>query len=283
MAAFALIFILVLGIGLNFNEPAKKIMTQAPDFAPLQAEATSYLAGQPGIYGLYFIDLQSGQKFGYNASVPFHAASTFKVPMNLYLYYRQAQKNADINLGERLVFEDRHLEGGTGLLINQPPGGSFTIRDLARYSIIHSDNIATNILLERLGKTQVKDFMRDLGGLVVDDEKNTTCPADLALYLNATLDFHRTGLPGANLLLQDLFAAQNKERIPAPLPPGVKIANKIGTWPPTNTYHDMAYVEHARHPYILVITSKETPGYGETLKVIHHLSKMFYDYQTLHH
>lgn len=273
-----IIIALVLGSGPGQSGPFKKYIDPPPDYSSLQEQIARYLESQPGTYGLYFIDLKSGTEFGYNSTMSFHAASTFKLPMNLYLYLMASRGR--LSLDEQLTYEERHLEGGTGKLKNDPPGSVYSVQQLARYSIVYSDNVATNILLERLGKKNVKDFMRSLGGKVVDDEKNITCPYDLALYMRDTLEFSRSGKANAGLLLNDLFNAEYKDRIPAPLPAGIPTANKIGTWPPTNTYNDVAYVKHPQRPYILVMTSKETPGYGETLPVFHHISKMVYDFQT---
>lgn len=255
----------------------KKPLPPLPDYGPLKKQVAGYLEEQPGIYGMYFIDLNSGQAFGYNTLTTFHAASTFKLPMNLYLY--QLASAGSLDLDEKPVFTKRHLEGGTGILKEDSPGTSYTVAALAEYSVVHSDNVATNILLERLGRENVKDFMRSLGAKVVDDGANVTCPYDLALYMRETLNFARSRAPHGNLLLEDLFASRYKDRIPAALPHTVQVANKIGTWPAEHTYNDVAYVVHPRRPYILVITSRNTPGYGETLPVIHHLSRMVYDYQ----
>ncbi|SFR00434.1 serine hydrolase [Desulfoscipio geothermicus] len=270
------VFILLIFIAATqIQGPVKKYTPPAPDYKPLQEQVVAYLARQPGTYGLYFIDLNSGREFGYNALTPFHAASTFKLAMNLYLYREVSRGNLDIE--EKLTFLNRHREGGTGILQNNSPGEAYSIAQLAGYSIIYSDNVATNILLDRLDKNNVKDFMRSLGGQVVDDERNITCPYDLALYMHEILTFSRQ--PEGKLLLNNLFRTELKDRIPAPLPREIKVANKIGTWPPTNSYHDVAYIAHPRRPYILVITSKDTPGYGATLPVIHHISEMVYEYQ----
>ncbi|SFH38134.1 beta-lactamase class A [Desulfotomaculum arcticum] len=262
---------------LNLDKPAKKINQPKPNYVPLDQSVSEYLVAQEGTYGLYFIDLKSGEKFGYNQYTSFHAASTFKLPMNLYLY-TQAEKEK-INLAQKLTYQSRHAEGGTGILKNYPPGKSYTIKQLATYSIVNSDNIATNILLERLDRKKVKSYMRDLGGKVVEDDNNVTCPHDLALYMQKTIEFYRTGSPEAKMLTENLFAAEFKDRIPAAVPPGVKVANKIGNWPPTGTYNDVAYVEHPVRPYILAVTCSGTPGYGSAVPVIRQVSKMIYEYQ----
>ncbi|WP_347490706.1 serine hydrolase [Desulfoscipio sp. XC116] len=276
IALYVLFAVFLLTSASVISEPLKKIIQPIPDYSTLQKQITSYLDEQPGVYGLYFIDIHSGQKFGYNSRTVFHAASTFKVPMNLYLY--RAADNGQLSLTEQLTFTDQHMEGGTGILQNKSPGGSYSIEQLADYSILYSDNVATNILLDRLGKQNVKDFMRSLGGQVVDNKQNSTCPYDLALYMQEAVRL--ADQPAGERLFNNLLDNKLKDRIPEPLPPEIKVANKIGTWPPTNTYNDAAYVDHPKRPYILVVTSKDTPGYSEALAVIHQLSEQIYRYQT---
>ncbi|WP_051273665.1 serine hydrolase [Desulfotruncus alcoholivorax] len=265
-------------VAFNLDKPAKKINQPEPNYVPLDQSVSEYLSDQKGTYGLYFIDLKSGKEFGYNQYTPFHAASTFKLPMNLYLYTQAEKEN--INLDQKLTSQSHHMEGGTGFLKNYPPGKSYTIKQLATYSIVNSDNIATNILLERLGREKVKSYMRSLGGKVVVDGKNVTCPYDLALYMQKTIEFYRTDSPEAKMLMENLINSEFKDRIPAALPPNTKVANKIGNWPPTNTYNDVAYVNHPVRPYILAVTCSDTPGYGTAVPVIRQVSKMIYEYQS---
>lgn len=273
---YVLLSVILLSSASAISEPLKKNMQATTDYTPLQRQINNYLAQQPGVYGLYFVDLESGREFGYHSRTIFHAASTFKVPMNLYLY--RAAKHGQIDLKEQLLFTEAHLEGGTGILKSQSPGGSYSIAQLADYSILYSDNIATNILLSRLGKENVKEYMRSLGGQVVNNEQNITCPYDLALYMQEVLKLSEQ--PAGKKLLDNLFDNLLKDRIPASLPPGVKVANKVGTWPPTNTYNDVAYVVHPDKPYILVVTSEGTPGYNAARQVIRHISELVYHYQS---
>jgi len=270
-----LLFMSVPGLYMPLKKPAP---SELPNYGPLKKEISAYLGEQPGTYGLYFIDLNSGQQFGHNALTPFHAASTFKLPLNLYLYREAAEGRLDLN--EELLYAEKHLEGGTGILKEQKPGSRYTVAQLSELSIIQSDNVATNMLLERLDRRKIKEFMRSLGAKVVDDNANITCPFDLGIYMYAMLDFSRSRTTGSTMLLNHLFNSRYKDRIPAPLPDGIRVANKIGTWPPEHTYNDVAYVVHPRRPYILVLTSKDTPGYGDTIPVMQYLSKMIYDYQT---
>lgn len=245
------------------------------DYRPLRSDLQDYLACQQGVYGLYVMDLNSGAVMGINEGEVFHAASTFKVPATLYVYRRVA--GGTLEPHQRLVMRSSHLEGGTGHLQFKPLGTAKTVDELVRYAIVYSDNVATNMLLDLVGKDAVKDYMSALGGTVVDLE-NTTCPRDMALYMREVVRFAGENPWGAKLLLH-LRSTVFTDRIPHPLPGEVPVANKIGNWPLTGTYNDVAYVEHPARPYILAVFSRETTGYDDAVRVIREVSRRVYDYQ----
>lgn len=243
----------------------------------LKKELEQLLETERGTYGVYVIDLNSGKSMGINHLETFHAASTFKLPLNLYLFKKIAE--GTIEPRTMLSIKEEHLEGGTGLLQNKPLGSSYRLEQLSEYSIVYSDNIATNMLLSFLGHTIVKDYMRSLGGQVVDDNKNITCPMDMAIYMNKLLDFASQHPAQGNKLLNFLENTIFTNRIPALLPEDIKVANKIGSWPPENTYNDVGYVRHPENPYIIAIFGKDTPGVSQAINVIQRISKVVYDFQ----
>ncbi len=247
------------------------------DYNSLQSQLEQMLGREKGTYGVFVMDMQSSRVCAVNPLEPFYAASTFKLPMNIYLFKKIALGEADPV--KKLIYQKNHYEGGTGKLQYSSPGNSYTIETLSKYSIIYSDNVATNILLSFLGKKNVKDFMRQSGGLVVDDSKNLTCARDMALYMHELLKFAGQSPEPANRLIGYLENTIYNERIPALLPKNVKVAHKIGNWPATATYNDVGYVRHPVNPYIIAVFSKNTPGAGRAYEVISRISKTVYDYQ----
>ncbi len=247
------------------------------EYEALKNKLFQTVASERGTFGVYLIDLKSGKTMGINPLEPFHAASTFKLPLNAYLFKNITDGQVDPNLN--LVYQSKHYEGGTGRLQYDPVGSSYNIETLSKYSIIYSDNVATNILLSYLGKPNVKDYMRSIGGLVVDNQKNITCPKDMAEYMKYLL-----ALAGENQEYNRLLAYMENtiynDRIPKLLPQNVKVAHKIGNWPPTGTYNDVGYVEHPSNPYIIAIYSKDTEDVNSAFQVIQKISRVVYDYQT---
>jgi len=258
--------------GILFASPAR---AGEIEYRPLRDELRNYLAQQKGVYGVYIIDLQSGKTAGINENQEFHAASTFKVPMALYVYHQVAAGKLD---PERLLaIAPSHMEGGTGRLQFSPPGTKKSVDELVRYAIVYSDNVATNMLLGLVGKKAVKDYMRSLGGEVVDGQKNTTCPEDMAVYMREAVRFAGAS-PWGEKLLDHLRHTVYTDRIPYPLP-DVPVANKIGNWPLLGAYNDVAYVEHPGRPYIISVFSRGTGSYENAVAVIRRISRTVYQYQ----
>jgi len=134
--------------------------------------------------------------------------------------------------------------------------------------------------LDRVGRKNTKEYMRRMGGRVVDDVENVTCPIDMALYMARALAFERESPRLGGQLMNYLFNTVYNQRIPASLPKGVRVAHKIGNWPFTGTFNDVGYVEHPVNPYIIAILSKNTPGREKAFQVIRRISREVYDYQT---
>lgn len=246
-------------------------------YSNLSKQLIELLSHEKGTYGIYVIDLHSGQWLGINHQEPFHAASTFKLPLNIYLHEQIAAGKVDPLT--YLTYRAEHREGGTGRLQFKPVGSKFRIETLSRYSIVYSDNVATNILLSYLGRTSVKNFMHSLGGTVVSDKQNITCPRDMAIYMQYLLNFAAAHPREGNTLLNYLENTIYNERLPAPLPDGIKVAHKTGNWPATGTYNDVGYVRHPQNPYIISVFSKNTAGQERAFQVIRRISRLVYDYQ----
>ena len=250
--------------------------TREIDYRPLQEDLRHFLSMQAGDYGFFLIDLRSGKTAGINDRTVFYAASTFKVPMTLYVYRRVAA--GDLNHAMLLEMQPEHMEGGTGSLQFSPAGTKKSVTDLVRYTIVYSDNVATNMLLEHVGIRAVKDYMTRLGGTVVKYEENETSPRDMALYMREVVRFAGDS-PWGEKLLDHLRNTIYTDRIPHPLP-DVPVAAKIGNWPITGTYNDVAYVEHPKRPYILAVFSTHTPDYDSAVLSIREVSRRVFDYQT---
>ncbi|MBO8128908.1 MAG: serine hydrolase [Peptococcaceae bacterium] len=246
------------------------------DYTRLELELEEYLKGQQGTYGVYVQDMRTGAWMGINEAGAFHAASTFKLYLNLYLYEQIAAGR--VNPQAKLTFLEKHAEGGTGYLQHKPLGSQFTVAELSRASIVYSDNVATNMLLDYLGRANVKTFMKRMGCRVVDYRRNITCPGDAALCMRQIVEFSRKHPDLGRQLMYHLSHTVFNERIPAKLPSGIMVAHKIGNWPPTGSYHDVGYVQHPAYPYVIALYSKNTPSFQYACRVLSEISRRVYEF-----
>ena len=83
-------------------------------YRALEKEIIDFIDQKQGTYGVYVMDLNTGQICGVNEDTVFHAASTFKVPVIMYLFQQIAE--GKINPHKKLIYQERHYEGGTGIL-----------------------------------------------------------------------------------------------------------------------------------------------------------------------
>jgi beta-lactamase class A len=118
-------------------------------------------------------DLETGKEVQINADEIFHPASTFKVHVMMEVF-RQARDGL-LALEDRLPITNSFTsiaDGSKFSLLESDDaeqtlypriGESESIGELTRLMIVRSSNLATNILLEKLGTKNVNDFIRALG------------------------------------------------------------------------------------------------------------------------
>ena len=212
-----------------------------------------------------------------HADEPFHPASTMKVCV-LMEVWRQAEAG-QLSLDERLPVHNRFqsLVGGeygldpaedSELGLYGRIGRTETIRELARLMIVVSSNLATNLLIDRVGATAVTGFMRELGApslLVLrglDDDAahdrglDNVATARGLMHVLGRLARGEVVTPAASAEMVEILAAQTfNEGIPAGLPGGMRVAHKTG-WI-TSTYHDAGIVfPPDGEPYVLVVLTR---------------------------
>lgn len=233
---------------------------------------TDYISNEKGTYGIYFKDLASDESFGLNDELEYVAASTKKVPMNLYLYSLIVK--GKINPAVKLTYQKQFYEGGTGSIQYRKVGTTYTIKELSRLSIVVSDNIATNMLISKLGRSNLTTYMQFLVNHTVDSNKNISSPKDMSIYLNELLTFQKQHPTEGDEFIYNLEHTVFNDRIPKYLPEDLKIAHKIGTQ--VQAIHDVGIV-FAENPYIICIMSKDVDE-KRAPEVLATISKMIYEY-----
>lgn len=127
----------------------------------LQAKLQKVLAGVSGTYGIAVKHLGTGETAYINEKVLFQTASACKVAI-LATLFSEAEKG-HLSLDSRLRLSADDLVPGSGVLQKFDSGVELSVKDLATMMIIVSDNLATDKILEMIGKDQVNQLTNELG------------------------------------------------------------------------------------------------------------------------
>lgn len=234
------------------------------------------------LISIAFLDHETGAAFYLNADVPMHPASTIKVHVMMEVF-RQANEG-HLSLEDRLpimnsftsIADDSHysldVKDDSEATLYPRIGENEAIGELTRLMIVRSSNLATNILLERVGTDRVNEFVQALGIEGVTIQRGVEDKAAFQMGMNnsatargltQTMDLLArkkvVSEQASDEMIDILLGQEFNESIPALLPNFVKVAHKTG-WT-NDLYHDIGiiYPEH-REPYVLSIMTK---GYAE--------------------
>ncbi len=238
----------------------------------LENTLREYISNFSGTYGIYYINLKTGNEFGINDTQEYIAASTSKLPINLYLY-KNIEKGI-VNPEQILTYEEEDYEAGTGIIQNKPFGTEYTVRETSRLSIVLSDNCAINMIIRLLGIENIRQYMLDIGGSIYYGNRHRTCPRDMAYYMKELYDFYIENPYVAGELINYLENTVFNDRINALLPENITVAHKIGNQ--INTMNDVGIV-FADDPYILSVFS-DNVNTEEACSVIATISKILFDF-----
>jgi len=280
------------------------LAVQAPD--SLQDQIEMRVARDSAAYvGLAYIDLGTSDTLFLNADTSFHAASTMKVPVMIELFRRANSGSFRMDQGLMLVNQFASLVDGSPYSLDVGSDSDSTlykrigqrvrVDSLLRLMITRSSNFATNTLITLVGGEAVTRTMRELGAQRiqvrrgVEDNKafekglnNTTTARDLAIILRAIQDGKAASPAATQAMLGVLLDQEFNEKIPAGLPPGVRVAHKTGEI--TAVSHDAAIVyPPGRSPYVLVVLTRGLADGAKSAKLIADISSLVYAHNSAHH
>ena len=209
-------------------------------------------------FAFTYKDIFTGFTVSYNENGNVYAASTIKAPVNIYLYELASQAKTDLD--EELIYKSKYYVDGTGLLKNKPVNTKYTIRELSSYAIRNSDNIAHNMLMDKYGINNIRDFWSNLGtNVIFTDNSNwgAVNAHDATIYMSELYRFYLENDTYGEELMNNFINAKTKF---------IKgknnyiVANKSG-WGSTSQ-HDAAII-FADNPYIVIALSNLglTDGY----------------------
>ena len=230
-------------------------------------------------------DLQTQEEILINADEMMHPASTMKVPVMMEVF-RQAQAGL-LSLDEQLkIFNSfksivdgsefsLEIADDSELTLYKRIGETESIRELVRLMIVLSSNLASNILMEKVGTAQVDAFIKELGikdmavirGL--EDKKAYRLNINNAASARSSTTMMRLIAEGKIIsrevcdeMIQIMLGQEFNESIPALIPNHAKVAHKTG-WS-GEFFHDTGIVfPPNRKPYAISIFTRGFPENNE--------------------
>lgn len=235
----------------------------------------SNFASVSGQHSMYFLPLTntSGQQLNVDPVVindkPIRSASVIKLFV-LATLLEQVDKGK-ITLEETYSVASQDVVGGTGNIQFYSPGTQLTYADLAREMIINSDNMAMNVIVNRLGgfavvnqtiqnlgysKSSLNRKMMDFEAVNrgIDNYISSSEVGDLLkrVYQQTLIS------PQADQKFLDILAGQkDRTNLEAQLPADVKTYNKTGQNANQGVRNDASLVVGPKGAYVLVVLSQE--------------------------
>jgi beta-lactamase class A len=253
-----------------------------------------------GNFGIAFKDLVSGETLFINEKENFHAASTMKTPVMIEVYKQAEQGKFSLQDSIEVKNEFKSMVDGSvfymdisddsGEKLYNFIGKKVTIYQLIYDMITVSSNLATNILIDIVDAKNVMKTMAEIGAediqvlRGVEDLKafdkgfnNTTTAFDLMLILESIAEGKIVSEGACNEMIEILSDQKFRSKIPALLPPEVKVANKSGNI--TGVEHDsgIVYLPDGKK-YILILLAKNLADDSEGIKAEAEISKLVYDF-----
>jgi beta-lactamase class A len=239
----------------------------------VQSEIESRIAASHADVAIAFRTLDGKSELFYHADEPFHAASTMKVPVMIELFHEVQEGKIRLTDEIPIHIEFASIVDGSPykldpaddseLALYNAKGETRTVSQLCDLMITVSSNLATNLLIEKLGVQNIRATTQSLhaNGMNVlrgvEDNKafekglnNTTTARALEILMTAIADGKAVNAGSSQQMIQILEGQKFNEGIPAGVPAGTRVAHKTGEI--TKIHHDAAIV-YAQRPFVLVI------------------------------
>ena len=213
-----------------------------------------------------------------NAALVHHPASTMKLPLLVALH--RAGEAGELDLDEHILVRDRLpsvVPGRTYATTRDYDqddavwdrlGSTATLRWLGERAIVRSSNLATNLLIDRVGFEAVNAVYADFGSPAsrlsrCNQElpggeaglENTATAGDLAAVLCAVAS-GTAASPAASREIESVLArCEDNDGLPAGLPSGTYVAHKPG-WI-EHVCHDVGIVRpRGEAPFVLAVMTE---------------------------
>ncbi|KKS32700.1 MAG: beta-lactamase [Candidatus Amesbacteria bacterium GW2011_GWA2_42_12] len=239
-----------------------------------------------GTYAIYVFRLSKNKGYGINEDLIMPAASIMKVPIMLAV--RQATSEGKLTWDTKYTLKDEDKRSGSGPIEFMDAGSELTVQQLTEYMIKNSDNTASMVLSNMLGRDVIDKEILLLGMEHTNFRDYTTTAFDVGLMWRKIYEMKNEDI--FNLFKDSIY----EDRLPAGLPDTVDVIHKVGTgdgvWvdagivmpqilnPPVGRAGPKSQVPNIE-PLVIVILNKGVDA-SESAKMVPTLTKEIWEYET---
>ena len=249
----------------------------------LQTAVDSLVKTYGGEYSVYVEDLKDGVTYTCNEKA-MPSASMIKVFILAKAYEEMAAGR--LNEEEIIVLEGTDIVGGAGNIQGMPVGSKLSIKYLLRQMIIESDNIATNLIINRLGMGNINAYIAKNGytktklqRLMMDftaqrqGRENYTSVQDLGKIFTLLYKHQCINGPMDDKMIGILKDQTDNDKLPKGVPGGTVIAHKTGEL--VGVYNDGGIIYSHKGDYVVVVMTNHVGG--EAISRIGAISRAIYN------
>lgn len=254
-------------------------------WATMETAVRKKIAAFRGEVGLVIRDLGTGWTIQVDPDKAFPAASMVKVPIMAACL--EAQREGLLSLDDRMTLKRSDKTSGSGLLRKRRSGTVFTVDKLVELMVAHSDNTATNMLIDRLGFVYLKEAFLEMGLATTNlarkmmdfDSRgrgieNYTTAREMANILERMYRRDCFCPEVSGMCLNYLRSQKVNDRIPRFLPKNVVVAHKTGL--ERQVCHDAGIVFTDRGDFLISVFTRTTRGPRTAKSLISSVSALAY-------
>jgi D-alanyl-D-alanine carboxypeptidase (penicillin-binding protein 5/6) len=213
----------------------------------LEAVLKPLIEKHEGEVGIAVKHLKTGEKYEYKADRAMPTASLIKLPVMISTF-EQIEKGK-LDPKELIELKKSDQVPGSGILTSHfSPGTEISLRDAIRLMIVYSDNTATNLVLDKLGLPTTNECMERLGcpdtkinskvfkretSINKDRSRKyglgSTSARDMVKLCELLYEKKLVNEKACKDMLANMYACDDKLKVPRLLPPGTKVAHKTGS------------------------------------------------------
>jgi beta-lactamase class A len=253
----------------------------------LDAELNRTARRLHGVMGYAIKDLATGETFLLNSDTVFPTASSIKLTVLLELM-RQAQQKT-LSLDEMHTIRHSETVAGDPILYMLGDGtATMTLRDIATFMVVLSDNSATNILIDRLGMENINAGIARLGlketklrRRMIDLEaarrgnENVSTPREMITLLEKVRAGQALDASDTQEYFRLLKLPKESEFHKA-IPENIPIADKPGALEAVRC--DSGVIELPGHPFVISVQTTYLADDNEGEKTVEDVARLASNY-----